>query len=149
MRVIILNGKGLEPRMLPWRPKFYQDGLYFPSNLLFAECQWIRFSNCWITVDPIFQWSTCQPDDVIILTVVVVCSEPILSVMFWFFKQWYLWNQVRYQETVNGVHSWFRCTFIWENKNVHFVSTLILKVSRTNLKEKNSMIPFLNLTLLL
>ena len=31
-------------------------------------------------------------------------SEPILSVVFQFFKHWYLWNQIRYQETVNGIH---------------------------------------------
>ena len=31
---------------------------------------------------------------------------------------------MRYQETVNGVHSCFLCTFIRENKNFHFISTL-------------------------
>ena len=35
-----------------------------------------------------------------------------------------LWNQIRYQETVNDVHSCFSCTFIRENKNFHFISTL-------------------------
>ena len=39
-------------------------------------------------------------------------------------KRWYLWNHIRYQETVNGVHSRFSCTFIRENKNFHFISTL-------------------------
>ena len=39
LRIIILNERGLEPRMLPWRPKFYQDRSYFPSNLLFVEFQ--------------------------------------------------------------------------------------------------------------
>ena len=46
LRVIILNERGLESRMLPGRPKFYQDLSYFPSNLLFTEFQWIRMSTC-------------------------------------------------------------------------------------------------------
>ena len=110
--------------MLLWRPKFYQDRSYYPSNLLFAEFQWIRMSTCWVIVNLITHRPTCKPYDVTILTVVVVCSEPILSVMFRFFKRWHLWYQIRYQETVNGIHSCFSCTFIRENKNFHFVSTL-------------------------
>ena len=125
MRVIILNERSLEPTMLPWQPKFYQERTFFLYNFLFLEFQWIRFSNYRVVVNLITQWSTCKPDDVIIFTVVVVCSEPILSVMFRPFKRRYLWNQIWYQKTVNSVHSCFSCTFIWENKNFRFISTLI------------------------
>ena len=124
VRVIILNERSLEPRMLPWQPKFYQDQTFFLYNFLFLEFQWIRFSNYRVIVNLISQWSTCKPDDVITFTIVVVCSEPILSVMFRPFKRRYLWNQIRYQKTVNSVHSCFSCTFIWENKNFRFISTL-------------------------
>ena len=110
--------------MLLWRPKFHQDRSYFSSNFLFAEFQWIRMSTCWIIVNLITHWSTCKPYDVTILTVVVVCSEPILSVVFQFFKRWYLWNQIGYQETVSSVHSCFLCTFRRKNRNFHFISTL-------------------------
>ena len=126
VRVVILNERSLEPRMLPWQPKFCQDQTFFLYNFLFLEFQWIRFSNYRVIVNLITQWLTCKPDDVIIFTVVVVCSEPILSVMFRPFKHRYLWNQIRYQKTVNSVHSCFSCTFIWENKNFCFISTLIL-----------------------
>ena len=126
VRVIILNERSLEPRMLPWQPKFYQDQKFFLYNFLLLEFQWIRFSNYRVIVNLITQWSLCKPDDVIIFTVVVVCSEPILSVMFRPFKRRYLWNQTRYQKTVNSVHSCFSCTFIWENKNFRFISTLTL-----------------------
>ena len=118
---------GLELRMFLWRPKFYQDGSYFPSNHLLAEFQWIQMSTCWVTANLVTHRSTCKPYDVTILIVVVVCSESVLSVVFRFFKCWYLWNQIRYQETVNGVHSCFSCTFIRENKNFHFVSTLSIQ----------------------
>ena len=124
VRVIILNETSLEPRMLPWQPKFYQDQTLLLHNFLFLEFQWIRFSNYQVIVNLITQWLTCKPDDVIIFTVVVVCSEPTLSVMFRPFKRRYLWNQIRYQKTVNSVHSCFSCTFIWENKNFRFISTL-------------------------
>ena len=110
--------------MLPWQPKFYQNQTFFLYNFLFLEFQWIRFSNYRVIVKLFTQLSTCKPDDVIIFTVVVVCSEPILSIMFRPFKRWYLWNQIRYQRTVNSVHSCFSCTFIWENKNFRFISTL-------------------------
>ena len=73
--------------------------------------------------------SICKPYDVTILTVVVVCSEPVLSVAFRFFKRWYLWNHMRYQETVNGIHSCFSCTFIRGNKNFYFISNLIVRWS--------------------
>ena len=115
--------------MLPWQPKFYQDQTFFLYNFLFLEFQWIRFSNYRVVVNLITQWSTCKPDDVIIFTVVVVCSEPILSVVFRLFKRRYLWNQIRYKKTVNSVHSCFSCIFIWENKNFRFISTLSLHVS--------------------
>ena len=124
VRVIIFNERSLEPRMLPWQQKFYKDQTFFLYNFLFLEFQWIRFSNYRVIVNLITQWSTCKPGDVIIFTVVVVCSEPILSVMFRRFKRRYLWNQIRYQKTVNSVHSCFSCTFIWENKNFRFISTL-------------------------
>ena len=124
VRVIILNERSLEPRMLPWQPKFYKDQTFFLYNFLFLEFQWIRFSNYRVIVNLVTQWSTCKPDDVIIFTVVVVCSEPILSVMFRPFTHRYLWNQIRYQKTVNSIHSCFSCTFIWENKNFRFISTL-------------------------
>ena len=35
MRVIILNERSLEPRMLPWQPKFCQDQTFFLYNFLF------------------------------------------------------------------------------------------------------------------
>ena len=107
VRVIILNERSLEPRMLPWQPKFYKDQTFFLYNFLFLEFQWIRFSNYRVIVNLITQWSTCKPDDVIIFTVVVVCSEPIWSVMFRLFPRRYLWNQIRFQKTVNSVHSCF------------------------------------------
>ena len=119
-----MNERSLEPRMLPWQPKFYKDQTFFLYNFLFLEFQWIRFSNHRVIVNLITQWSTCKPEDVIIFTVVVVCSEPILSGMFRPFKRRYLWNQIRYQKTVNSVHSCFSCIFIWENKNFRFISTL-------------------------
>ena len=127
---VILNERNLESTMLPWQPKFYQEWTFFLYNFLFLEFQWIRFSNYRAIVNLITQWSTCKPDDIIIFTVVVVCSEPILSVMFRPFKRRYLWNQIWYQKTVNSVHSCFSCTFIWENKNFRFISTLreIIKI---------------------
>ena len=112
--------------MLLWRPKFYQERSYFPGNLLFSEFQWILMSTCWVIVNLVTHRSTCKPCDITILIIIVVCSEPILIVVFRFFKCWYLWNQIRYQETVDGVHSCFSCTFIRENKNFHFISTLRL-----------------------
>ena len=45
----------------------------------------------------------------------------------------YLWNQKRYQETVNSLLSSFACTIISENKNFHFISTLIPKPYTLNL----------------
>ena len=124
VRVIILNETSLGPRMLPWQPKSYKDQTFFLHNFLFLEFQWIRFGNYRVIINLITQLSTCKPDDVIIFTVVVVCSEPILSAMFRPFKRRYLWNQIRYQKTVNSVPSCFLCTFIWENKNFRFMSTL-------------------------
>ena len=47
-----------------------------------------------IIVNLITDQSICKPYDVTILTVIVICSEPILSVMFWFFNV-DLWNQIR------------------------------------------------------
>ena len=55
-----------------------------------------------------------------------------LSVMFRPFKRRYLWNQIRYQKTVNSVHSCFSCTFLWENKNFRFISTLTVTRLRYN-----------------
>ena len=81
-------------------------------------------STCWVIVNLFTHRSTCKPYDVTFFTVAVVCSEPILSVVFRFFKRGYLWNQIRYQETVNGVRSCFSRTFIQENKNFHFTSSL-------------------------
>ena len=138
VRVIILNERSLEPRMLPWQPKFYQDQTFFLYSFLFLEFQWIRLSNYRVIVNLITQWSTCKPDDVIIFTVVVVCSEPILSDMFRPFKRRYIWNQIRYQKTVNSVRSCFSCTFIWENKNFRFISTLNMKIQHNCLKYKNA-----------
>ena len=129
VRVIILNERSLESKMLPWQPKFYKDQTFFLYNFLFLEFQWIRFSNYRVIVNLITQWSTCKPDDVIIFTV-VACSEPIWSVMFRKFTHRYLWNQIRFQKTVNSVHSCFSCTFIWENKNFSFISTLICRYLR-------------------
>ena len=54
---------------------------------------WI--STCQVIAYFITHWSTCIPDDVTVLTVVVVCSNPILIVMFRFINSWYLWNQIR------------------------------------------------------
>ena len=51
VRVIILNERSLEPRMLPWQPKFYQDQTFFLYNFLFLEFQWIRFSNYRVIVN--------------------------------------------------------------------------------------------------
>ena len=114
--------------------KKFQKPLFFnqssKSNLMFAEFQWIRMSTCWVIVNLIAHRSTCMPYDVTILIVVVVCSESIVSVVFWFFKRWYLWNQIRYQENAHGVHSCFSCTFIRETINFHFISTLISLVKR-------------------
>ena len=144
MRVIILNERSLEPRMLPWQPKFYQDQTFLLYNFLLLEFQWIRFSNYRVIVNLIIQGSTCKPDDVINFTIVVVCSEPILSVMFGLFKRRYLWNQIRYQKTVNSIHSCFSCIFIWENKNFSFISTLSYEIfyitthSRSELKYLHS-----------
>ena len=71
--------KGLEPKMLLWRPNFYQGWSYFHSNLLFAEFKWIWMSIYWVIVNLITHRSTCKPHYITILTVIVVCSESI----FW------------------------------------------------------------------
>ena len=133
VRVIILNERSLAPRMLPWQPSSTKIKHFFLYNFPLLEFQWIRFSNYWVIVNLITQSSTCKLDDVIIFTVVVVCSELILSVMFRPFKRRYLWNQIRCQKTVNSVHSCFSCTFIWENKNFRFISTLTIYIFSTYL----------------
>ena len=128
-----MNERSLEPRMLPWQPKFYKDQTFFLYNFLFLEFQWIQFSNYRVIVKLITQWSTCKPDDVIIFTFVVVCSEPILSVMFRPFKRRYLWNQIRYQKMVNSVHSCFHALSYEKIKsfvsyplwNYHYMRTTI------------------------
>ena len=78
--------------------KILSGSIIFSYEPSVAEFQWIRMSTCWVIVNLITNWSTCKPFDVTILNVVVVYSEPILSVVFWFFKCWYLWNQIKYKK---------------------------------------------------
>ena len=113
----------LGPTLLPWWQNFLCIELSFLRNLWST-----KFHS--IIVDHIICLLTCKPTDVTNFANFAIVL-PNLYDSFAKFLQFYTSlnadisrTEKRYQETVNSLLSSFACTFISENKNFHFISTL-------------------------
>ena len=118
--------------MLPSQQNILCTELSFLKNLRSTKFHSIITSSYQVVVDQKICLLTCKPTDVTNFTVFAIVSPNFydrcttFGAILNFFEYRYLWNQKRYQETVNSLLSSFACTIISENKNFLFVSTLSL-----------------------
>ena len=104
--------------------------LSFLKNLRSTKFHSIITSSYQVIVDHIICLLTCKPTDVTNFAVFAIVSPNFydrwttFDAILNFFECRYLWNQKRYQETVNSLLSSFACTIISEKKYFRFISTL-------------------------